>query len=339
MSDLSGFDFFKIQLRIGYVNPIANVFIEHGGNCHSACLRFVRFQALLYYLRVSNPNRLTTREVARVCRVSDATVKRWAAAGLIESERTNGGHRRFRAEDVAKFQCEQGLGLGNQVGDNSVLTTPNRSRLRKELGGTDLFRSMICGCDEEVANTLIKKLLNGETLESVFDDVITPELQRVGRLWMQGKLSVAEEHLASRTVLYALYKVRSVLTVPEKQNKLAICCGVEGDFHGLPTDFALMVYENCGWNVLNFGPNTPLFSLHKEIKNNKPDMLCVSGCILEDIERLTLDFKRLNSLLSGTLTKLVLGGRAFSDIEIRNRFPADHYPNTFSELADYIRSA
>ncbi len=299
----------------------------------------MRFQPLLYYRVVSNPNRLTTREVARICRVSDATVKRWAAAGLIESEKTNGGHRRFRAEDVARFQCEQGLGLGNQAGDNSILTTPNRSRLRKELGGTDLFRSMICGCDEEVGNALIKRLLNGESLEELFDNVLAPELQRVGRLWMQGKLSVAEEHLASRTVLYALYKLRSVLTIPEKQNKLAICCGVEGDFHGLPTDLALMIFENCGWNVLNFGPNTPLFSLHKEIKNNLPDMLCISGCILEDTERLTRDFKLLSGVLSGIPTKLVLGGRAFAEVEIRDRFPADHYPENFSDLARIVRSA
>lgn len=302
-------------------------------------MRFVRFRAILYYHLVSNPNRLTTREVARICRVSDATVKRWAAAGLIESEKTNGGHRRFRAEDVARFQCSQGLGLGNQTGDNSVLTTPNRSRLRRELGGTDLFRSMICGCDEEVANVLIQRLLKGESLENLLDKAITPELQRVGSLWVQGKVSVADEHLASRTVLYALYKIRSVIPVGEKQNKLAICCGVEGDFHGLPTDFALMIFESYGWNVLNFGPNTPLFSLHKEIKNHKPEMLCISACILEDIERLTRDFQSLRAVTSSTSAKLTLGGRAFVDNEIRERFPADHYPQNFTDLAGIIRSA
>ena len=52
----------------------------------------------------------TTREVAGLCHVSDATVKRWEDAGLLHSERTNGGHRRFRAEEIARFQREQGLG-------------------------------------------------------------------------------------------------------------------------------------------------------------------------------------------------------------------------------------
>lgn len=288
---------------------------------------------------MSNPNRLTTREVARICRVSDATVKRWATAGLIESEKTSGGHRRFRAEEIARFQASQGLGLANQTGDISLLTTPHRSRLRRELGGTDLFRSMICGCDEEVAHFLIKKLLDGATLASIFDDIITPELQRVGSLWVQGKVSVAEEHLASRTITYAMYKVRKAVPKAAKQEKLAICCGVEGDFHGLATDFAHMVFETCGWSVINFGPNTPLFSLHKEIKSNKPAVLCVSACLLEDLERLSRDYKLLRGVVSASDSKIVLGGHAFDDEEIRDRFPADCYPDNFADLEAFIRAA
>ncbi len=65
---------------------------------------------------------LTTREVARLCHVSDATVKRWQDAGLLHSERTSGGHRRFRAEEIARFRREQGLGAGNG-GDESTVKT------------------------------------------------------------------------------------------------------------------------------------------------------------------------------------------------------------------------
>jgi hemerythrin len=43
---------------------------------------------------------LTTAEAARELGVSVATLKRWAQSGLLPSERTEGGHRRFRAEDV-----------------------------------------------------------------------------------------------------------------------------------------------------------------------------------------------------------------------------------------------
>ena len=52
---------------------------------------------------------LTTKEVARLCRISDASVKRWENAGLLKSERTSGGHRRFRAEEIVIFSANKGL--------------------------------------------------------------------------------------------------------------------------------------------------------------------------------------------------------------------------------------
>lgn len=287
---------------------------------------------------MGNPNRLTTREVARICRVSDATVKRWASAGLIDSEKTKGGHRRFRAEEVATFQSKNGLGLSNQSGDISLVTALDRSRIRKEHGGTEVFNSLICGCEEEVANHLIKHVLDGVSIEAVFDEVLCPELNRIGRLWMEGKISVAEEHLASRTVLYALYKLRKVIPASESNHKLAICCGIEGDHHALPTDFARLVFETYGWTVLNFGPNTPLFSATIEIKKNKPELLCLSATLIENLDRVTNDFSDLVSVARSNNCKIIVGGRGFADERIRDRFPADYFPSSFSDLSQIITS-
>ena len=56
---------------------------------------------------------LTPSEVAEMFRVNPKTVTRWARAGKISAIRTLGGHRRFRAIEIAKFleqvESEQGL--------------------------------------------------------------------------------------------------------------------------------------------------------------------------------------------------------------------------------------
>src|ERR1700755_3201717 len=103
---------------------------------------------------MSETNYLTTKEVAQLCRVSDATVKRWEDAGLLKSERTCGKHRRFRADEVARFQRTQGLGQKTCHGDQSVLNSVAR---RKNLlaSKSSLFDSLIAGCEEETASFLI----------------------------------------------------------------------------------------------------------------------------------------------------------------------------------------
>src|SRR3954451_1598949 len=46
---------------------------------------------------------LSTRQVAQLLGVGEATIKRWADAGEIECFRTPGGHRKFRLRDVTAF--------------------------------------------------------------------------------------------------------------------------------------------------------------------------------------------------------------------------------------------
>jgi len=198
---------------------------------------------------------------------------------------------------------------------------------------------MICGCEEEVSNFLIKRYLDGESLESIFDNTIAEELRIIGDLWEKGEVSVAEEHLASRTVSYALFKIRAVLAARDQNQKVAICFGIEGDQHGLATDLARTVFESHGWSVLNFGPNTPLFSLYFQIKCNEPDIVCIAGTILEDVERLTMDYSKFaKKAVEISRPKFIIGGRAFRSEGIRERFPADFYPETFQDLADILRS-
>jgi excisionase family DNA binding protein len=52
---------------------------------------------------IQSDSLLTPAEVAEMFRVSPKTVTRWARAGKISAVRTLGGHRRFRASEVASF--------------------------------------------------------------------------------------------------------------------------------------------------------------------------------------------------------------------------------------------
>src|SRR5260370_7178992 len=53
--------------------------------------------------RTMNADVLSTRQVATLLGVGEATVKRWDDAGEIDCFRTPGGHRKFRLRDVTAF--------------------------------------------------------------------------------------------------------------------------------------------------------------------------------------------------------------------------------------------
>ena len=280
-------------------------------------------------------NYLTTKEVARLCRVSDATVKRWQDAGFLKSERTSGRHRRFRAEDVARFQRQQGLGQKVCHGDKSVLFSARRLK-NKTASDSSLFDLMIAGCEEEAANFIISAYLQGAALTDIFDDLLCPVMRRVGELWHRGDLNVTQEHLATRAAQYAVHKLRTSLPMPEMNGKTAFCAAFEGDLHELPTYLTQLTIENEGWEVLNFGANTPLFSLNDEILLYSPHVVCISATYFTELERLTRDYREFREIASKLKIPVVLGGKIFNDNDIRRRFPAEIYAESFAEVTDFV---
>lgn len=281
---------------------------------------------------------LTTKDVARLCKVSDATVKRWEEAGLIRSERTSGGHRRFRAEEVARFQKERNLGVRQTAGDESVVTAASRRRLAKDLSDSELFHSLVAGKEEEVASLLIKEHLNGRSMGEIFDESVSATMTRIGELWFEGKLSVAQEHLATRAALCAVHKLRHVVPVEAPRRRLLFCFAIEGDYHELSSHLVQMTFESEGWEVMNFGSNTPLFSVIDEVKHHTPDLICISSTIMTDVERCSRDYEQFYKKTRSLKIPVILGGRSFRDPKIHQRFPAEHYPQDFKELARIARS-
>jgi excisionase family DNA binding protein len=79
---------------------------------------------------------LTTSAAAQLLRVSPSTLKRWAAAGLIRSERTSGGHRRFRRSDLEVFVSAPGpAGDEPSRWANALLGSEEALQLRSRLFG------------------------------------------------------------------------------------------------------------------------------------------------------------------------------------------------------------
>lgn len=281
---------------------------------------------------------LTTREVAKLCKVSDATVKRWAESGVLKSERTNGGHRRFRADDVARFQRENDLGLKQTHGDVSITRIKKRRLDAIGRKGSRLFNALIAGSEEEAAQILINAHLQGSSLPDVFDNLLTPAMLEVGDMWGTGELTVTQEHLATRSAYAAVHKLRSILKVPRMNGRMAMCCTLEGDLHELPIYLAQLVMEDGGWEVINFGANTPIYGLSEEVSSHPPNLVCISATMINDPERLTREFRLFRDKVLKLKIPVILGGKVFSEPKTRDKFPADLYAGSYLQVVEFLTS-
>jgi cobalamin-dependent methionine synthase I len=100
-----------------------------------------------------------------------------------------------------------------------------------------------------------------------------------------------------------------------------------------------MTIENEGWEVMNFGANMPLYALAEEVLHHTPAVVCLCATVLIDIERSARDYKEFREKICKSKIPVVLGGRAFLDENVRRRFSAELYAQSFAELAAFVRPA
>jgi excisionase family DNA binding protein len=273
---------------------------------------------------------LTTKEVARLLQVSEATVKRWADDGLLRSNKTVGGHRRFSAHAIASLRREKGIGPAS---------APPRARKKNRAPSirlsASLTESLLRGDEKGVTAFLIHAYMEGQSLVALFDQTITEAMHEVGELWFQGTITVADEHLATRVLLSALQQLRSVVVHAGPIGLNAICCGIEGDLHELPVHLAEIILESDGWDVKNLGANTPLFALRDMVTDRRPQLICIAGRTVADLDRTASEFDRLRKLTDRIGAQVTLGGEVFRDPNLRRRFPADLYAEDFHSLSRF----
>lgn len=279
---------------------------------------------------------LTTKEVARLCKVSDATVKRWAEQNLLKSERTSGGHRRFRSDEVLRFQRESKLGLKQTHGDVSVTRIKKRRMVAIGRKGSPLFNALIAGSEEEAAELLINSFLHDRSLPALFDEVLASAMLEIGDMWARGDLTVTQEHVATRTAFAAIHKLRNSLEVPIMNGRIAMCCAIEGDLHELPIYLAQLIMENKGWEVINFGANTPVYGLAEEISDHPPNLVCISATMINDPERLVREYRAVREKTSRLKVPVILGGKAFADSAFKGKFPCDLHASSYRDIEAFL---
>lgn len=280
---------------------------------------------------------LTTKEVARLLNISEATVKRWADDGTLPSEKTAGGHRRFDLHAVTQLRREQTAEAGNRaIVSGSAGTSDPTSPLTEPAVLLELIRR---GDEAAVTTTLIADYVANHPLAEIFDHSLAGTMCAIGELWENGEITIADEHLATRVVLTALQQLRVVVRPAMPTGLRAICCAIEGDLHELPVHLVQMILESEGWEATNLGPNTPLFALSEMVRQRRPQLVCVSARILADPDRAAREFGELRQLANRLGTVLVLGGEGFRDDSLRGRFPADLYARSFGALQAYLQTS
>lgn len=231
---------------------------------------------------------LTTRDAARRLGVGPSTIKRWADEGLLECVRTAGGHRRFpRAQVEAMLQSSR---------------EPPREFV-------DHWVALLAGdSDEYLVLSELYGLRSREGAWAQVADRLSTVLQAIGERWVQGSLSMAQEHSATDRLRRALSRAIDTLpTSPDKPD--CMLCLPDGERHGFGILFAELCAREAGWSTTSLSSALPNDEIVKLAEHTHSRMIVLSASTCSDPAQLAQLVEQLQGPVRRRNLHLVLGGR------------------------------
>ncbi len=143
------------------------------------------------------------------------------------------------------------------------------------------------------ADTLLDALLRADAVDAaeviegalergvdpigLLDDVITPAMHEVGRLWELGTIGVGEEHLASSVAARVLNRLAPLLiTTPPRSGPRVLMAAAQGERHVLALHMANDVMEGAGYAVKYAGADVPTQSLLALAERDRPALVAMT---------------------------------------------------------------
>src|ERR1051325_3642938 len=168
--------------------------------------------------------------------------------------------------------------------------------------------ALVRGDAEEVADTVEEAMVEGMALSDIYLKILAPALQHVGELWAAGKLSVAEEHLATQITLSEMEKVRRIHRARGRLSYRVLVACVEGEEHFVGARMLADLFALEGWAVDFLGPNVPSATMIQMVEQRRPHLVALSATMKKGLAKAMRISEQVKKL--PVRPNVLVGGRA-----------------------------
>jgi MerR family transcriptional regulator, light-induced transcriptional regulator len=141
-----------------------------------------------------------------------------------------------------------------------------------------------------------------------------PALYRIGLLWQQNEITVAQEHLATaicQNVLSQLY-ARAVFAPPSGHR--ALFAAIAGNEHTMGLRMVSDAFELDGWSVQYLGANTPTDALVEQIDAWRPEVVGLSVSLVQQLTELKQAVGSIRERFGDESPTIIVGGIPINQI-------------------------
>jgi methanogenic corrinoid protein MtbC1 len=202
----------------------------------------------------------------------------------------------------------------------------------------DLLASLLADGDDELAAWALQSAVAERGRASAFDGLLRDAMSLVGERWRSGRWSIAEEHLASQTLIRALERIRPPQGPESRVGPLAVLAGVAGEHHGLGLACLDQVLSDQGWSVANLGPDVPPADLARFLARNHATLLALSASSSDREPAVRDALAAARAARTGATLAIMLGGALAADPAVAEGLDLDFVADSLVAAAGFART-
>ena len=197
--------------------------------------------------------------------------------------------------------------------------------------------ALLAGRRSECYDIVQKLLAAPIDIKELYEKLFQRSMYRVGELWENNRITVANEHLATSITESLLNLAYPSVFATERIGKKAVISCSANEFHQVGGKMVADILELNGWDGYFLGANTPPEDMLQYLQEVKPDLVGLSLSILPNIANLQrcidvvkTDFPNMD---------LLIGGQAFrwGGTDTIKRYSGTEYIPTLVELEKQIK--
>ena len=172
-----------------------------------------------------------------------------------------------------------------------------------------LFRAILNGKSEEAAAATKEAIEQGIAPADLINGQMIRAMGEVGQRFQDGKAFVPQLLMAGRAMKAALKLLKPMLSGSASTSIGKVVIGtVKGDLHDIGKNLVASMLEGCGFEVVNIGIDVSADTFIQAVKENQPDILCMSALLTTTMGYMKEVINALEAAGIRNQVKVMVGG-------------------------------
>jgi methanogenic corrinoid protein MtbC1 len=220
--------------------------------------------------------------------VAADTLRKWEQRyGVLQPDRSEGGHRRYSDLDVARVEwLKARLAEGFRIREAAAMLAGGTQETPSTPADLrDAIYAAVARNDPEAVRALLDQAFTVYRLPDALSKVVSPLLERIGAGWANGELTIAQEHAASNEIRARLGRL-----LAEPGNGVrgpAVLACAPRERHELGILMLGVLLRADGWRVVYLGADTPTEAAVAMAGLLDARALCLSATMADRISALS----------------------------------------------------